>query len=256
MISIVIPCFNHLDLTVGLLNSFVGNTFHEYEIILIDDCSSDRTQLLKEKDFGIDALIRHSTNQGFPRSVNDGINATTGEYVAIFNNDVEVKSNWDAPLVAALEKHPTLGMVMGKCFNSEKEYYSTQTNQIKVWNRGLPFFLKRKTQLEIGLWDERYFPSWFDDIDMEIRLVSAGYSFGVAEDSSCIHFGSQTIGKIEPGWEDYKEISANKFQEKWGLKNASAFINFKKLLITGELQVSDWEEYTRMVYTIEGGMSY
>jgi GT2 family glycosyltransferase len=253
MISIIIPCYNHFNLTRDLLISISDNTMSDYEIILIDDCSSDATKNLCQDELGITTLVRHTTNLGFPRSVNDGIAAAQGEFIAIFNNDVVVKPNWDIPLVMSLEKYPDLGMVMGRCYNSEQDYLPKDTHDIRVWDRGLPFFMRKELQLSLGPWDEQFFPSWFDDIDMEIRLVKAGYVFGVVEDSRCIHFGSQTIGKIEKGWEDYKEKSAEKFRNKWKLDTASAFIDFKRLRFENNVVLADWDTYQNQVYTVKGG---
>lgn len=256
MISIIVPCYAQFKLTKDFLCSLPDNTSSSYEVVLIDDCSSDETNSLSQKDYGIDKLVRHKTNLGFPKSVNDGIKESSGEYIAVFNNDVVVKNDWDTPLVKALTIYPEIGMVMGRCYDSEEMFVNSRLveNTIRVWDRGLPFFFKREVAQEIGDWDERYFPSWYDDIDMEIRLVNKGYVFGVAESSMCIHYGSQTIGKGDSNWGDYKSISEQKFKEKWNLTDASAFINFKKLLETKKVEVADWDEYHKMVYVLDGGM--
>jgi GT2 family glycosyltransferase len=249
MISIIVPCYNHFELTQRFILSLPDNTLYESEIILIDDCSSDATQYLNKFEMGIDKIIRHPTNMGFPKSVNDGIDAAEGKYIAIFNNDVVVKEIWDEPLVDALNRYPELGMVMGKCYNSKEDSLKhIDTREIKVWNRGLPFFMLKSVQKEIGKWDERFYPSWYDDIDMEIRLVQHGYKFGVAEDSYCIHYGSQTLIGPIPQWGDFKRLSAERFMEKWGLKDASSFIDFPALLKTGKIRATSPEEYHKEEY--------
>jgi GT2 family glycosyltransferase len=254
MISIIVPCYNHISLTKDFLNSVWNSTHHSYEVILVDDGSSDATKNLHQDELGITTLIRHNNNLGFPCSVNDGIRASKGEYLAIFNNDVVVKKDWDLPLIKALEKYPAMGMVMGKCISPLEEQSTIITNKINVWDRGLPFFLRKEIQLELGQWDERYYPSWFDDIDMEIRLVRSKYFFGVAEDSECTHFGSQTLGEGVAHWDDYKTLSAERFKEKWLLNEASAFLNFEDYRQSGYLETVAWDEYHRMVYSIEGGL--
>jgi GT2 family glycosyltransferase len=259
VISVIVPCFNCVEYTMDFLRSIAMHTASEHEVILVDDGSTDDTRCLDIYGFSVDTMIIHENNMGLPRSINDAVAAAKGEYIAIFNNDCIAMNEWD--LVAALEKYGDMGLVFGQQHFSDAEYFGQehpQTNLIRVWDRGLPFFMRTEVQKRIGPWDEQFFPSWYDDIDMEIRVVNRGYIFGVAEDSHVIHYSYSDIGKgtsiTQPSWGDWQKASTEKFMHKWSLREASVYFDFTHMLATGEIKVISGDEYAEKLYVIPGGL--
>lgn len=88
-ISIVMPVFNNERLLPAAVNSVAGQTFSDWELIIINDGSTDGTSRvadsLAEKDRRIQVL--HQANQGIYASYNTGYRLASGEYVFIVNSD-------------------------------------------------------------------------------------------------------------------------------------------------------------------------
>lgn len=90
MVSVVIPVYNAERFLVQAVDSVLGQTYRNIEIILVDDCSQDESrQIMKEyvdKDQRV-RLIFNDINQGVAQTRNNGIRAAIGEYIALLDSD-------------------------------------------------------------------------------------------------------------------------------------------------------------------------
>jgi len=86
-ISVVIPAYNHEKYIVETIKSVLSQTFCDFELIIVNDGSTDRTEelVLSFDDKRINYL--HQNNQGAHAAINKGIGVSSGEYVAILNSD-------------------------------------------------------------------------------------------------------------------------------------------------------------------------
>jgi len=101
-VSIILPTFNRIDTIVRAIKSVQAQTFEDWELIVVDDGSTDDTAALVS---GIDpriTLIRQE-NRGFTEARNTGIRAGTGEYYAFLDSDDEFLPHHLALCVAFLE---------------------------------------------------------------------------------------------------------------------------------------------------------
>lgn len=89
-VSVIIPTYNRADLLPRAINSVLSQTFTAYEIIIVDDCSSDNTQdvIASLSDPRI-RQIRHDRNKGQSAAINTGIANARGEYIAFLDDDDE-----------------------------------------------------------------------------------------------------------------------------------------------------------------------
>lgn len=86
--SIVIPSFNRADLLPRTLRSVQQQTFTNYEILVVDDCSTDNTEtLLQSSEFKDIRYIKHAKNQGAAQARNTGIASARGAYVCFLDSD-------------------------------------------------------------------------------------------------------------------------------------------------------------------------
>ncbi len=115
-LGIVIPVFNNLFWTKKTIESILKNTLSPFVLIIIDDASTDETynyiQELCEKGKLL-YYIKNETNIGVNASWNKGIKKAKEigcKYIAILNNDLEVTSGWDTPLIQALNEE-NIGIV-------------------------------------------------------------------------------------------------------------------------------------------------
>ncbi|MFX0134342.1 MAG: glycosyltransferase family 2 protein, partial [Candidatus Hodarchaeota archaeon] len=90
LISVVLPAYNHEKYISQSIESILSQTFKDFELIIIDDKSIDRSLKIAEeyqkKDDRI-KIIRHKKNEGISKSVNDGIDFAVGKYIAIACTD-------------------------------------------------------------------------------------------------------------------------------------------------------------------------
>ncbi len=89
-VSVIIPTYNRADLLPRAVNSVLSQTYHDYEIIIIDDHSPDNTQdvIAAFSDPRIRS-IRHQTNRRQSAAINTGIASARGEYIAFLDDDDE-----------------------------------------------------------------------------------------------------------------------------------------------------------------------
>ena len=98
-LSVVIPTWNGRKLLHLPLDSLRAQTHRDFEVILVDDASTDGTAEFVSSSWPEVRLVRLEANRGFPGAVNAGIRVATGQAVALLNNDAEADAGW----VAALE---------------------------------------------------------------------------------------------------------------------------------------------------------
>lgn len=167
--SIVIPTLNRWDLLEKCLESIRVNTdLTEGEVIVVSNGCTDLTRYMfdskyKNKQFHI---VSWHKPLGYPKAVNMGLSAATGDYVILLNNDTELFSkDWADQLLKPFER-PEVGV----------------TGLIKRYQGGKPWVLffcaaiKREVINKIGLLDETFTPGCGEDIDYCIRAYNAGYS--------------------------------------------------------------------------------
>src|SRR5262245_31277719 len=94
--SIIIPVYNQAPLTRQCLETLLSQAPAdvEFEIIVVDDASDERTSQLLAGFGGRIRVVTHSTNAGFARSCNDGAAVASGEYLVFLNNDTASQAGW------------------------------------------------------------------------------------------------------------------------------------------------------------------
>src|SRR5690242_6693253 len=116
LVSFVVPCYNYAKYLPDCLNSiFAQQGGFDFEIITIDDCSTDRTpEVLRQ--FATDPRVRvitHPVNRGHVFTVNQGLGAARGRFVARIDPDDRYRPSFLATLLPHFEASPTVGMVYG-----------------------------------------------------------------------------------------------------------------------------------------------
>ena len=90
LVSVVIPVYNRQDTILASVESVLRQTFTDFELIVVDDCSDDKTvQLLSSVEDSRLSVITHLSNQGAGAARNTGIRAAKGKYVAFHDSDDE-----------------------------------------------------------------------------------------------------------------------------------------------------------------------
>ena len=114
-VSVIMPVFNVAAYVEEAVRSILEKTFSAFELILIDDGSSDETPAILDRLAGRDARIRlvHQTNAGLVAALNLGLSLARGRYVARMDADDRAYPERLAEQFAFLEKHPEVAVLGG-----------------------------------------------------------------------------------------------------------------------------------------------
>lgn len=110
-VSIVIPLFNQAELTGKCLESLAEHTADgTFEVILVDNGSTDATSQLLECLEGNVKIVRNGKNLGFATACNQGAALAATDLVLFLNNDIEAKEGWLPPLLELMDADPSVGI--------------------------------------------------------------------------------------------------------------------------------------------------
>lgn len=211
--SIVIATHDQLAYTRQCLDSIRNRTDEDYELIVIDNGSTDGT-VEYLKSMSSVRLIINSHNRGFPAAANQGIEASRGRQILLLNNDTIVTTGWLGRMLRAAYRDDGVGLVgpLSNHVSGEQaipvSYTSLESldgfawelgksngGQVLETNRlvGFCLLIKRGVIERVGKLDERFGIGTFEDDDLTLRAVDAGYKAVIAQDAFVHHFGSQTF---------------------------------------------------------------
>lgn len=91
IVSVIITSYNRPKLIYDAVKSVIGQTFKDYEIIIVDDASNEQTQQSIElicKEFDSIKYVRHIENKGLPVARNTGLSIAKGEFVSFLDDDI------------------------------------------------------------------------------------------------------------------------------------------------------------------------
>lgn len=223
-LSVIIPTWNGAELLTAALASLERQHCRDFEILVVDNGSSDGTvERLAPAVPGV-RWIRLPENRGFAAAVNAGIRAAEGEIIVLMNNDTEADPDWLGALVTALDTHPEVGSCASKMLlhmdrgriDSAGVQLGIYASQIGHGEADGPQFAEprhvfaacggaaayRRHALEaVGLFDERFF-AYFEDVDLGARLQLAGYRCLYVPDAVICHRVSATARRL-PGTKFY-----------------------------------------------------
>jgi O-antigen biosynthesis protein len=239
-VSIIIPVFNQWHYTYSCLNAILENTKEiAYEVIIADDASSDETKEITARVKNI-VHIRNEDNQGFLLNCNHAAQYAKGQYILFLNNDTNVQSDWLKPLVELLESNDGIGMVGSKLVYADgrlQEAGGIIWKDASGWNyghlddpdkpeynyvkevdyiSGASIMIRARLWREIGGFDERYIPAYFEDSDLAFEVRKHGYKVVYQPKSVVVHFEGISHGtNTGSGIKSYQIVNKEKFVEKW-----------------------------------------
>ncbi len=230
--SIVIPVLNNAFLTHHCLESIAQRTARgQYEVIVVDNGSDERTRQMLVSARGL-RLITNASNVGFVEACNQGAAAARGEFVVFLNNDAVVLPDWLDHLIATAERDGGIGAVGAKLVYPDgrlQEAGGIIWSDGEGWNYGrlgspdAPDFnfvrdvdycsaacllVRRSLFEDLGGFDLRYAPAYYEDVDLCFRLWERGYRVLYQPLARVIHFEGATAGTdLASGFKRYQAIN-------------------------------------------------
>ncbi|HRO15241.1 MAG TPA: glycosyltransferase, partial [Paracoccus sp. (in: a-proteobacteria)] len=242
-LSVVVLHYGEPDLTLAALHAMLGRgeVYPNLEVVLVDNGSGDAVLSVLRERAAADpriVLVENGENLGFARGNNRGIEAATGEYVLLLNNDTFLAPGALLAMVRHLQRNPDIGIVgpmtnnIGNEARIEIAYAHMDqmihaARDLATGHRGqwtpmavCAYFcaMFRRADLDrLGRLPEIYGRGMFEDDDHCATFRAAGLQMALAEDAFCHHHLSATFDAL-PSGEKQALFERNKavFEERWG----------------------------------------
>lgn len=181
-ISIILPVYNGERYLRESLDSILGQTYQNFELIIVDDCSSDSTgQIISEymeRDKRISS-VKNAINMKLPKSLNVGFGNATGDYLTWTSDDNKYKPNALETMVKYLEDYPSVSMVYTNYTEIDTNGNITKEKELDDIRRiafknvvGASFLYRREAAEQVGEYDSNLFLA--EDYDYWIRICKNG----------------------------------------------------------------------------------
>ena len=283
-ISVVIPNYNGRDLLENNIPSLLAAlNGMEFEIIVVDDCSSDDSVPFLKKTYPDIIIIKNSKNLGFSATCNKGISIASKELICVSNTDVTFTNeyftnaikNFTTPDVFAVK-----GDIINYCkdfhdvMNIEKTsllYYKrgflrfnqkVEPNNIQFSPKinsqfvllGCCFVCRREILQELKGYDEIYSPFYWEDADLAQRALKSGQQLIYDKNCKVYHQTSATISRHRSNRQRRLISNRNKFIFTWrhiyGTTYWISHIFYTSLNLLTRWIILDWKYYVAFVMAI------
>ncbi len=198
-ITVVIPNWNGAHHLVDCLDSLLQQTLTNFEVIVVDNGSTDNSLELLKDAYDWARLIALPDNRGFSAAVNAGIEASSSPYVVLLNNDTRARPDWLERLILAMESQPDAAFGACRMLRWDPPHdIDSAGDRFLLWSgaganigAGMPAdshsqpawifgacagaaIYRRSLFEDIGLFDEDFFLV-FEDVDLDLRAQVAGH---------------------------------------------------------------------------------
>jgi GT2 family glycosyltransferase len=259
--SIVVPVHDRAALTRQCLDAILAEPPEvEFEIVVVDDASSDSTPDLLAGYGEAIRVVTRSDSGGFAAACNDGAAAAKGEYLVFLNNDTIPHSNWLDALVAYAQDHRRAAVVGSKLLfpdgtiqhagvvvcqdGNPRHLYAGFPADHPVVNKSRRFqavtaacaLVRRGAFERVGGFDTA-FHNCLEDADLCLRLAERGHEIHYCHESVLTHLESVTRGRRSTEI----ERNAQLFRRRWGERAKRDDLDY--YLADGLLQVRYRDAY-------------
>lgn len=225
LVSVIIVNFNGAKDLRACLSSLMKITYNNYEVIIVDNGSTDTSEKIaeefKKKNEKIKVIFaKNKKNLGFAEGNNIGLKHSKGGLILLLNNDTIVTRNFLTLLVKEIKQNKKIGIIQPKVIfyktnklqsgsafltNMGLLYYEGfgRNPNLRIFNKkknifsanGACILIKREVIKKTGLFDNDFF-AYYEETDFCHRVLIAGYDILYLPTSKIYHKGGQTSKKI------------------------------------------------------------
>ncbi|MFC1725339.1 glycosyltransferase family 2 protein [candidate division KSB1 bacterium] len=248
-LSIIIVNWNGSEVILNCLRSIYDNLEDlDFEVIIVDNNSTDGSPELVEKQFPKVSLVRLENNYGFAKANNAGIEKCDGKYICLLNSDTEIINDSFKEIIDYMDNNDNIGILGPKLLYKDGSFQSSAgrfpgiktelsgyffLNRIPLLNKlfkdrfihdefknirdvdwicGACLFIRRSVIEKIGVFDELFF-MYMEDVDYCLRVIRNNWKIVYFPLSKVVHLGGHSVNKA-----DYKIL----------LNNTSSFFKYYK----------------------------
>lgn len=237
-VSILIPVYDQFAYTYNCLKSIkIAGDGVDYEIIVGDDNSSDCTSELESVVKGI-RVVHNRKNLQFLHNCNEISKKARGKYILFLNNDTQVQENWLKELIDLMEEYGAVGLAGSKLiypnglvqeaggivwrdatvlqYGNGRQSGEEELNFLREadYISGASVIVRKFLWEEIGGFDTRFAPAYYEDVDLAFQVKSLGYKIVYQPRSEVIHFEGVTENSRDKK-DKMIEDNRRKFLAKW-----------------------------------------
>jgi len=222
-VSVVIPTFDHAELVGRCLECVAQQSIPPYDVVVVSDGGGhDAVKAQCARFSGVRCVV-HRQNRGFAAAVNHGIQESSGDYILLINDDVEMDKSCLETLQAALDADPAIGFVTprvlrhddrglldsaghaltrsGYTFNigaGAQVVRALESQQHVMGAPGSAAMYRRSMLTEVGLFDEDFV--WYlEDLDLSFRAQLWGHQCLYIPSAVATHRGQASTGAFYSG---------------------------------------------------------
>ncbi len=240
VVSIIIPTYNHYNHTQACLKSLTTHqTDIAFEVIVVDDCSSDESRQRLAEHSGLQ-VVHNEQNQGFIDTCNAGAQRASGQFLFFLNNDTVVADQCLDQLVKTFADHPDCGLAGAKLVYPDgrlQEAGGIVFSDGSGWNfgrfenpaapevnfvrevdycSGAAILIRRQLFDQLGGFDQRYRPAYYEDTDLAFQVRENGLKVMYQPAAQVVHFEGITSGTdTASGVKRYQVVNQEKFVQRW-----------------------------------------
>ena len=181
VVSTSVVTYNSEGVICDVLDSITSsNTTYEVQTYVVDNCSSDRTVAIVEKNYPDVILNKKAKNLGYGAGPNIAIKASNAKYHIIINSDITFGKDFIQRAIDYMEAHPDVVMFNPdiRDVNRKRKYPVKEVPRLRYV---IPRVIKcnnlmvcRKSALDaVGGFDERYF-LYYEDLDLSMMMKTQG----------------------------------------------------------------------------------
>jgi GT2 family glycosyltransferase len=237
LVSVIVPTFGQVAFTLRCLDAVARNSGDiPYEVLVVDDAFGAAAL---ESLRGI-RLICNEANLGFLHTCNKAAAMARGRYLVFLNNDTRVLDNWLEPMLALFRDRPDTGAVgskllypdgrlqeaggiiwqdasgwnFGRLENPDKPEYN-YVREVDYCS-GAALMVDRAVFAELGGFDPRYAPAYYEDTDLCFRLRRMGLKTLYQPASRVVHYEGVSHGRdTSVGIKSYQAVNRATFASVW-----------------------------------------
>lgn len=227
--AVVILSYNGKDLHKDFLPLIVAEAKDQYDVVLVDNASTDDTYEYVQQNFPTVKLVQHKINNGFAQGYHDGLQQIKAKYYVLLSADFEVSKDWFQPVYSVINVNEKIAAIQpkilyqkdktqfeyagagggfmdkwgymfcrGRMFDTLEKDQNQYDDTIEVfWAGGGCFFVRAELYHQFGGLDLDFF-AHMEEIDLCWRMKNAGYKIAYSGASTVYHVGGSVISYGSP----------------------------------------------------------